>query len=103
MRLMVLFDLPTASKAERKTYSAFRKFLVEDGYDMEQFSVYTRVCMGRASAETHVERLKANLPATGRVTALLLTERQFEDRKVLVCTSPATETVDTGCQMTLVL
>ena len=43
MRLLVLFDLPTGSKAERRQYSEFRKFLIQDGYHMEQFSVYSRL------------------------------------------------------------
>ena len=32
MRLMVLFDLPTGNKKERKSYAEFRKFLIHDGY-----------------------------------------------------------------------
>ena len=65
MRLLVLFDLPTGSKKERKSYSEFRKFLVKDGYHMEQFSVYSRVLLSRDSAETHMRRLKENLPIAG--------------------------------------
>lgn len=38
MRMLVLFDLPTGSKKERKSYAEFRKFLIKDGYHMEQFS-----------------------------------------------------------------
>ncbi len=102
MRLLVMFDLPNGSKAERKSYSEFRKFLIKDGYIMDQFSVYTRVMLGRDSAEAHLARLKANLPKAGRVTALVLTEKQYEDREVLVCTAPyQSEVVDIGAQMTL--
>ena len=63
--MLVLFDLPTGSKKERKSYANFRKFLVKDGYHMEQFSVYSRVLLSRDSAETHLRRLKENLPKTG--------------------------------------
>ena len=73
MRLLVLFDLPTGSKKERKSYSEFRKFLVKDGYHMEQFSVYSRVLLSRNSAEAHLRRLKENLPLAGAVTVLTLT------------------------------
>lgn len=52
MRLLVLFDLPTGSKAERRQYSEFRKFLIQDGYHMEQFSVYSRLLVTRESAAT---------------------------------------------------
>ena len=102
MRLLVLFDLPTGSKKERKSYADFRKFLVKDGYHMEQFSVYSRVLLSRDSAETHLRRLKENLPSTGAVTVLTLTEKQYESREVLVDTRPKhNSAVDPGAQMTL--
>lgn len=50
MRLMVLFDLPTGNKKERKSYAEFRKFLIHDGYHMEQFSVYSRLLITRESS-----------------------------------------------------
>lgn len=36
MRLLVLFDLPVVTKAERRAYTLFRRFLLNDGYDMIQ-------------------------------------------------------------------
>lgn len=102
MRLLVLFDLPTGSKKERKSYADFRKFLVKDGYHMEQFSVYSRVLLSRDSAETHLRRLRENLPSTGAVTVLTLTEKQYESREVLVDTRPKRNAcIDPGSQMTL--
>ena len=44
MWLFCLFDLPTNTKAQRKRASDFRKFLLEDGFDMMQYSVYKRHC-----------------------------------------------------------
>ncbi len=102
MRLLVLFDLPTGSKAERKSYAQFRKFLINDGYHMEQYSVYSRILLSRDSAVTHVERLRANLPAAGEVTVIELTEKQFESRKVLVNTLVRKDLPDVGPQLTLV-
>lgn len=102
MRLLVLFDLPTGSKKERRSYSEFRKFLVKDGYHMEQFSVYSRVLLSRDSAEAHLRRLKENLPLAGAITVLTLTEKQYESREVLVDTRSKRNTcVDPGSQMTL--
>ncbi|WP_374493370.1 CRISPR-associated endonuclease Cas2 [Brachymonas sp.] len=43
MRILVFFDLPVVTKAERRAYSVFRRFLLNDGYDMIQFSVYGRI------------------------------------------------------------
>ena len=102
MRMLVLFDLPTGSKKERKSYAEFRKFLVKDGYHMEQFSVYSRVLLTRDSAEMHLKRLKVNLPEAGEVTVLTLTEKQYESRDVLVHTrTNEARAVDPGSQMTL--
>ena len=84
MRLLVLFDLPTGSKAERRQYSDFRKFLIQDGYHMEQFSVYSRLLITRESVSAHIARLKRNLPSAGEVTVLEMTEKQYENRLVLL-------------------
>lgn len=102
MRLLVMFDLPTGNKAERRSYSAFRKFLIEDGYQMEQFSIYSRVTLSQESARSHLERLRDNLPPAGEVTVLQLTEKQYSSRQILVSTSSTAKPIDIGTQMTLV-
>ena len=40
---MVFFDLPVKTARDRREASQFRKFLLNDGYHMIQFSVYARV------------------------------------------------------------
>ena len=79
VRVLVLFDLPTGTKAERKQASQFRSFLVGDGFDMLQFSVYSRLCPNRDVAMKHLTRVTKNTPADtkGSIRALLVTERQF--------------------------
>lgn len=34
MRLMVAFDLPMVSKSDKRVYTKFRKFLLDDGFIM---------------------------------------------------------------------
>ena len=63
MRLLVLFDLPVVTKAERRAYTVFRRFLINDGYDMIQFSVYGRILNGNDALEKHMKRLVNSLPA----------------------------------------
>ena len=102
MRMLVMFDLPTGNKKERRSYADFRKFLIKDGYHMEQFSVYSRVLLSRDSADAHLKRLKANLPIAGAVTVLTLTEKQYEGREVLVDSRPgASRATEPGPQLTL--
>lgn len=103
MRLLVLFDLPTGSKKERRSYTQFRKFLLKDGYHMEQFSVYSRITLSRESAAAHIARLEGNLPSTGVVTVITLTEKQYESRRVLVDSRIHKNPVDLGTQLTLII
>lgn len=84
MRLLVFFDLPVVTKAERRAYTVFRRFLVNDGYDMIQFSVYGRILNGQDAQEKHYKRLVDNLPPEGSVRCLSVTEKQFASMKLLV-------------------
>ena len=65
MRIIVFFDLPVVTKRDKKIYAQFRKFLIKDGYDMIQFSVYSRICNGEDGARKHYSRLRDNLPKKG--------------------------------------
>ena len=69
MRLLVLFDLPVVTKAERRAYTLFRRFLMNDGYDMIQFSVYGRILNGNDALEKHMKRL-VEQPAARRLGTL---------------------------------
>lgn len=51
MRIIVFFDLPVVKKEDRKEYQSFRRFLLNDGYLMIQFSVYSRICNGADGVE----------------------------------------------------
>ena len=46
MRLLLFFDLPMVTKTEKRAYVQFRRFLLNDGYDMIQWSVYGRLING---------------------------------------------------------
>ena len=67
MWVMVLFDLPTETKKEKKAYSDFRKKMLKDGFAMFQFSIYLRHCPSRENADVHIKRVKAFLPPKGHV------------------------------------
>jgi CRISPR-associated protein Cas2 len=84
MRLLVLFDLPVVTRAERRAYTLFRRFLLNDGYDMIQFSVYGRILNGGDAEEKHMKRLIDNLPPDGSIRCLSVTEKQFASMKLLV-------------------
>lgn len=96
-----MFDLPTGSKKERKSYAQFRKFLINDGYQMEQFSVYSRLSFSRENMQAHLGRLRANLPEAGIVTVYQFTEKQYEGRELLVNTTSRDSQVSAKSQLTL--
>lgn len=79
MWILIMFDLPTETKLQRKTASDFRKFLISDGFTMFQFSIYVRNCASRENAEVHINRLKKQLPAEGKICMITITERQFRE------------------------
>jgi len=84
MRLIVFFDLPSVTKAEKRAYTLFRRFLLNDGYDMLQWSVYGRVVNSVDGEKKHLNRLEASLPPAGSVRSLTVTEKQFASMKMLV-------------------
>lgn len=43
--LMAMFDLPVLLEEERKEAARFRKSLLDDGFIMIQYSVYSRPCV----------------------------------------------------------
>ena len=77
MWVLVLFDLPTETKADRKRYTRFRKDLLEDGFAMFQFSIYVRHCNSRENADVHIKRVKKSLPEFGQVGIMSITDKQF--------------------------
>lgn len=84
MRLLVFFDLPVKTREERREAEKFRRFLLSDGYSMMQFSVYSRVCRGQDMVDTYLAHLKCNLPPSGCVRVLQITEQQYARMKIVV-------------------
>ncbi|MEL6721895.1 MAG: CRISPR-associated endonuclease Cas2 [Pseudomonadota bacterium] len=92
MRLLVLFDLPTKTKIDRKAAGQFRRFLLQDGYMMLQLSVYSRVINGHDALQKHIQRLQRNLPQRGgSVQYLCISEKQFSQRGLLLGEKPYQE------------
>lgn len=84
MRLLVFFDLPVKTKGETKQATQFRKFLIEEGFYMIQFSLYGRICATIENAKQHEERIKNHLPFKGSIRSLIITEKQYAGMKILL-------------------
>lgn len=79
MRILVMFDLPTDTKPQRKAATDFRNFLLDEGFERSQFSVYARFVNGKEAFATRVNRIERNLPDAGDVQILNFTDRQYRD------------------------
>ena len=74
---MVVFDLPTYTKAERDEAASFRKRLKELGFTMFQYSIYMRHCATKEKAEVQIRKIKSSLPESGHIGILHITDRQW--------------------------
>ena len=77
MWTLVMYDLPTETKKDRKLAARFRKDLVQDGFSMFQFSMYVRHSSSAENADVHKRRVKNLLPPNGKVGILQITDKQF--------------------------
>lgn len=83
MRVMVFFDLPTKEKEDKHHYVTFRNRLLRDGFDMLQYSVYTRLCGNYDAVDKFVERVRRYTPSDGSVRVMTVTNKQFADMAIL--------------------
>ena len=84
MRVLVMFDLPVETAAQRKEYRDFRKFLIKSGFIMMQESIYSRLVQNPTAAELVTESLKKNKPSSGIVQVLKITEKQYSKMEYIV-------------------
>ena len=79
MWMMVFFDLPVVEKEERKDASDFRNFLLNNGFSMVQYSIYTKLFSGKDVCEKYYRLIRENLPQNGKVDILTITDKQYEN------------------------
>ena len=75
--LFAMFDLPVVEKVERARATKFRNTLLQDGFTMMQYSIYTRYCPSEEAGEVHRRRIRKALPPAGHVSVLTVTDKQF--------------------------
>lgn len=74
-----MFDLPVVTKEQSRAATKFREFLLDEGFEKSQFSVYARFCNGKEQFEAYMRRIEGNLPEKGDVHILTFTDRQYEN------------------------
>ena len=84
MRVIVFFDLPVETTAERRAYSRFRKHLIRTGFIMMQESVYSKLAANPSVANAIVENVRKNSPPEGLVQMMTITEKQYSKIELVV-------------------
>lgn len=79
MWIFVMFDLPVTTREHARAATKFREFLLDEGFEKSQFSVYARFCNGKEQFETYMRRIESRLPDRGDVHILSFTDRQYEN------------------------
>lgn len=93
MRILVLFDLPSVLKSEKRSYVRFRKALMDDGFVMLQYSIYMRFCRNLKDSQKHIVRVKAMAPQDGNIRILSITEHQYEEMILVIGELSETEKI----------
>lgn len=78
MRIIVLFDLPSETPDERRSYTKFRFGLLKIGFQMLQKSVYTKIALNASHEQSIVKSVRAIQPQTGIIHILSITEKQYQ-------------------------
>lgn len=79
MWMLVTFDLPVETKAQRAAATKFRLALLDLGFEMSQLSNYLRFCNGKEQFESYVRKIESQLPDLGDVYIFQFTDRQYEN------------------------
>lgn len=74
-----MFDLPVLTAEERHAATRFRLALLDEGFEMCQYSVYLRCCASTAETRTYTAHVQSGLPEGGRVDILYFTDKQYEN------------------------
>lgn len=84
MRLLLFFDLPTETSKNRLDYTRFHKFLIKNGFIMMQKSVYSKLVINNVTSAAVKAKISKNLPPTGIIELLEVTENQFSRIEYLI-------------------
>lgn len=84
MRILVFFDLPIETAADRRNYRQFRKLLLDNGFLMLQESVYCKLLLNGTAQSTMAEIIRRGKPPKGLIQMLTVTEKQFAKMEYVV-------------------
>ena len=98
MRVLVFFDLPVETSADRREYRQFRKFLIKKGFLMLQKSVYTKLALNQTAARTIESAVREHKPPVGIIQMITITEKQYVNMEYILGEKQST-VVDTDSKI----
>ncbi len=84
MRVIIFFDLPVQTSAQRREYAQFCKHLIRNGFIMMQESVYSKLALNMSAVGAIMENIRRQKPPEGLVQMLVVTEKQFARMEFVV-------------------
>lgn len=76
MWALVMFDLPTKTKVQRRHATQYRNQLLDLGFSQVQLSVYSKLLVNASGIRAMLPILR-NVPPNGEVRILRLTDQQW--------------------------
>lgn len=77
MRIMLFFDLEVDTNEKLRQYNKFRKFLINEGFIMYQYSIYVKLLLNPQISKLYIKKIRDNSPNTGVISVIVITEKQF--------------------------
>ena len=77
MRIVLFYDLPAVTAAERKIHAKFRRDLMKDGFYMMQESVYCKLAINQNYVSAIINGVEKYKPKKGLIQILAITENQY--------------------------
>lgn len=84
MRTIIFFDLPNVYTNDKRNYTKFRRFLINEGFIMMQESVYSKLMMNAQQIQLLIQRIKRNAPKKGIIQVLNVTENQYAQIEYII-------------------
>lgn len=74
---IAMFDLPVATKAQRRKATEFRNLLLDLGFWRAQYSVYAHYLPTSNATLNLIRAIKQGLPPEGEVRLVTITDKQW--------------------------
>ena len=83
MKIILFYDLPTTTKADRSNFAKFRVNIEKLGFHMMQESVYIKHTYNHDWTDRIKIKLRAILPPQGDIRMLSITNKQYDGIEIM--------------------